>query len=130
MIITESQAKTINSLIKANCANYQNNECILLGSKCPQLHCLTSVLCKYCINCIIPLAPDLDAELKNQTRKNLCKDCNKPIEAKKQYCINCRLKRQKEKHKKYNKKRKQDNDFLQFESVALQEVENQKMTSE
>ncbi len=59
MKTTFEQSQKIKALIKDNCCNYFQGDCILLDAACPQMSCLTSVLCKYCIDSVIPLDIEL-----------------------------------------------------------------------
>jgi len=57
------QANKIKELIKKQCANYIDGQCILLDTNCPQMGCMYSVLCKYFINSVLPLDKKLYKEL-------------------------------------------------------------------
>ena len=102
------QANKIKELIKKECANYINGECILLDTNCPQMGCIYSVLCKYFINSVLPLDKDLykellpDAEETSGLYNKVCKYCNKQFTSDKkneQYCPKCKDKVKKEKTK-------------------------------
>lgn len=57
------QANKIKEMIKKECANYIDGQCILLDTVCPQMGCMYSVLCKYFINSVLPLDKALHKEL-------------------------------------------------------------------
>ncbi|SKA94436.1 Cysteine-rich VLP [Caloramator quimbayensis] len=100
------QANKIKELIKKECANYDNGQCILLEIDCPQMNCMYSVLCKYFINSILPLDKELykqllpDAEETKELYNKVCQSCNKQFTTDKkngQYCPKCKDKIKKEK---------------------------------
>jgi len=102
------QANKIKELIKKQCANYIDGQCILLDTNCPQMGCMYSVLCKYFINSVLPLDKELykellpDAEETSGLYNKQCKICNKQFTSDKkneQYCDKCKDKVKKEKTK-------------------------------
>jgi len=102
------QANKIKELIKKQCANYIDGQCILLDTNCPQMGCMYSVLCKYFINSVLPLDKKLykellpDAEETSGLYNKVCEYCNKHFTTDKkneQYCPKCKDKVKKEKTK-------------------------------
>jgi len=102
------QANKIKELIKKECVNYMDGNCILLDTTCPQMGCIYSVLCKYFINSVLPLDKELykellpDAEETSGLYNKVCKYCNKQFTSDKkqeQYCPKCKDKVKKEKTK-------------------------------
>lgn len=108
------QANKVKELIKKECANYIDGNCILLDTTCPQMNCIYSVLCKYFINSILPLDKDLYKELLEGAGEEtsglynkVCKLCNKKFTSDKkqeQYCDKCKKKARAERNKRYYKK--------------------------
>jgi len=99
------QASKVKELIKKECANYMNGNCILLDTNCPQMGCMYSVLCKYFINSVLPLDKELYKELLEGAGEETglytkqCKLCNKQFTTDKKnvlYCDKCKDKRRKE----------------------------------
>ena len=102
------QANKVKKLIKKECANYIDGDCILLDTTCPQMGCMYSVLCKYFINSVLPLDKELykellpDAEETSGLYNKQCKICNKHFTSDKKnerYCDKCKDKVKKEKTK-------------------------------
>lgn len=100
------QANKVKELIKKECTNYIDGQCILLDTNCSQMRCMYSVLCKYFINSVLPLDKKLykellpDAEETSGLYNKVCKYCNKQFTSDKkneQYCDKCKDKVKKEK---------------------------------
>ena len=107
------QANKVKELIKKQCANYIDGQCILLDTNCPQMGCMYSVLCKYFINSVLPLDKALhkallpDAEETSGLYNKVCKYCNKQFTSDKkneQYCNKCKKKARAERNKRYYEK--------------------------
>jgi hypothetical protein len=107
------QANKIKEMIKKECANYIDGQCILLDTTCPQMNCVYSVLCKYFINSVLPLDKKLYKELLENAGQEtglydkVCKMCNKHFTSDKkseQYCDKCKKNARAERNKRYYEK--------------------------
>ena len=67
-IYTEKQSKIVNTLVKNECCNYDEGNCLLLDDGethcCPQL-ITYSLLCQYFRRAVLPLRSDLEDEILN-----------------------------------------------------------------
>jgi hypothetical protein len=97
------QTRKVHTLVKNECCNFDKGKCKYLCDddlKCPQL--LTStVVCAWCREAIIPLAPDLEREIFHTKEKGntkpkktmkICDVCGrrfKPKTARTKYCPKC-----------------------------------------
>ena len=109
--------KSINLLIKQECANLVNNECIgvLLNGKLFNDTYICHLIkdkkpCEYFKKCVLPLEPSLTEkynEIDNTTsiiESRTCK-CGDTIVKFKRYCDKCKRLQTKSYHKKYNRAR-------------------------
>lgn len=99
--LTEKQRISVNTLVKNECCNYDEGNCLLLDDGethcCPQL-ITYSLLCQYFRRAVLPLRPDLENEILSQKPKNVCRNCNKPFEKihhNQLYCTQCAESRKK-----------------------------------
>ena len=101
----DNQLKKVKALIRKECANYINGDCLLLEwnfepCRCPQM-ISKSLVCKWFRNAVLPLNTKLLAELSpDAAHKKSCAVCgNKFISGsnRARYCSECavRIKRQK-----------------------------------
>ena len=81
--LTPKQRVSVNALVKNECCNYDEGNCLLLDDGethcCPQL-ITYSLLCQYFRRAVLPLRPDLENEILSQKPKNVCRNCNKQFE--------------------------------------------------
>ena len=92
--LSPGQRRTVYSLVKNECCNYIDGNCLLLDDGeehcCPQLISY-SLLCQYFRKAVLPLNAKLDAKLFPE-KYTLCLDCKQPyIKAyhNQLYCRNC-----------------------------------------
>lgn len=97
-LLSPKQVKRVNRLVRKECCNYDNGNCILLDDgeacPCPQLisYCL---LCKWFSDAVLPLDRELFAELYAPEEKRRCIVCGAPFASKSnnvKYCPDCRKK--------------------------------------
>lgn len=102
--MTAEQVRKVNALIRSECCNFEKGKCELLMddciSKCPQISA-PSVLCAWCREAIIPLAPDLEREIFHEKEKEstkpkkimkICDVCGrrfKPKTVRTKHCPEC-----------------------------------------
>lgn len=102
----------VNSLIRRECCNCVNKNCIALGDydshTCPQLISL-SVCCKWFRWAVLPMDEALEAEIyKNMDRKRcaICGAVFLPGSNRTRYCRSCAAKVHREQKKKSARKRR------------------------
>lgn len=88
----------IRSLLKNECCNYDNGNCIVKDLPCPQLTA-ESVVCKWLADAVLPLNPELGGlcEVRHVEKKpvRLCVICGKTVvTGRAQYCPKCSQKQQ------------------------------------
>lgn len=95
--LTSSQSRRINALIRKECCNYENGNCLLLDEGhpciCPQCITPSHIICNWFKTAVLPLNQDLSLELYNRKYKKKCEVCNKPFFSKAynvKYCQDCR----------------------------------------
>lgn len=105
--MTTEQVRKVNALIRSECCNYDSGKCKLLMddciSRCPQISA-PSVLCAWCREAVIPIAPDLEREIFHMketvktTPKQTMKACDvcgkrfKPKTTRAKHCPDCAVK--------------------------------------
>lgn len=77
--MTKQQFKKIKALVKNECANYVNEECILYGWTCPQMHINT--LCNYFKKSVFLLDNQLMIQLLGNGYNKTCKRCGQGFNA-------------------------------------------------
>lgn len=94
MRLTPALRARCNSLIKKQCANCDNGNCLLLDDgdehTCPQTISY-SLLCRYFRNAVLPADKKLYADIFN-VRTCVCKECSKefvPASNRQKYCKPC-----------------------------------------
>lgn len=73
--LTNKQMKIIRKLVKEECANYIQGECIILNGKCPQLSDKCN-LCSYFKKSVLPLDEYLYSEVTREGFNKRCENCN------------------------------------------------------
>ena len=73
--LTNKQMKIIRKLVKEECANYIQAECIMLNGKCPQLSDKCN-LCSYFKKSVLPLDEYLYSEVTREGFNKRCENCN------------------------------------------------------
>ncbi len=96
--LSPKQVKRVNRLVKKECCNFDNGNCILLDDgepcHCPQL-ISCSLLCRWFSGAVLPLDRELFAELYAPEEKRRCTVCGAPFASKSnnaKYCPDCRKK--------------------------------------
>lgn len=97
--------KKVKGLIKNECCNYTDGECLLLEESCPQ-YCLEILCCKWFCCAVLPLKPQLEVELVGKKELKCCAICKRqfiPGSNRQKYCEMCAVKvhrLQKREHKR------------------------------
>ena len=92
--MTPAQRKQAASLIRRECCNCEDGNCLALddGEPCACVHSISySLLCKYFRKAVLPAEPLLEADILG-TRFEKCVSCGAPIIKKgnrKKYCEKC-----------------------------------------
>ena len=96
--LSSKQVKRVNRLVKKECCNFDNGNCILLDDgeacHCPQL-ISCSLICRWFSDAVLPLDGELFAELYAPEEKRRCTVCGMPFASKSnnaKYCPDCRKK--------------------------------------
>lgn len=96
--LSPKQVKRVNRLVRKECCNFDNGNCILLDDgdpcSCPQL-ISCSLLCRWFSDAVLPLDRELFAELYAPEEKRRCTVCGAPFASKSnhaKYCPDCRKK--------------------------------------
>lgn len=91
-MFTSKQGREVNRLIKSDCANYFNGDCIQLDCNCPQM-ISGDVCCRYFESSVLPLDVTLEHELLGNRNWIHCKRCKGKFASKKAnelYCARCK----------------------------------------
>ena len=112
--LTPQQSRQANALIRKECCNYFDGNCILLDDGdscvCPQTISY-SLLCKWFKAAVLPLDETLLAELDAPEDMRICTICNQPFFStanKAKYCQKCKgyaHRRQKAEHARKTRQR-------------------------
>lgn len=109
--MTPKQRQRTNALIKRLCANYNEENCLLLddGDTCVCVQSISySLLCKYFCNAVLPADPTLEADIL-KTHPDRCISCGSPIikrNNRKKYCKRCAEIAYKNQQAKYARKKR------------------------
>ena len=109
--MTPEQARRSRALIKNQCCNYDNGNCILLddGEPCVCVQSISySLLCKYFRSAVLPAEPMLEANILG-TRLERCVSCGAPILKKgnrKKYCDRCAVRAYKKQQAEYARRKR------------------------
>lgn len=90
--MTPNQLHKVKALIKNQCCNYCDGDCLLLDCPCPQL-ITYSLICKWCKNAVLPNDKELYIRLMKPTVTKKCIVCGEqyiPTGRNSKYCNNCR----------------------------------------
>ena len=94
--LSPRQSRKVNTLVKTECCNCDNGNCILLDDGdtcvCPQLISY-SLLCKWFRIAVLPLDKELQAELFKTEDMRKCTECGASFASKSnkaKYCPKCR----------------------------------------
>ena len=96
--LSPKQVKRVHRLVRKECCNFDNGNCILLddGEPCPCPQLIScSLLCRWFSDAVLPLDRGLFAELYAPEEKRRCTVCGSPFASKSnhaKYCPDCRKK--------------------------------------
>ena len=86
-----NQSREVNKLIRKECCNCVDGNCILLDDACVQLNSRKYIYCNYFMRAVLPLDESLLAELCSDNKKR-CEVCGRyftPRNNRQKYCDNC-----------------------------------------
>ena len=86
-----NQARKVHKLIRKECCNCVENNCVLMDDVCVQLISQHHIYCNYFLRAVLPLDKNLSAELLSENTKR-CEVCGKyftPRNNSHKYCDNC-----------------------------------------
>lgn len=97
--LTSKQCRRVNSLIRKECCNYDNGNCILLDDGevgvCPQIITYSHIVCKWFRLAVLPIDKELYIELTKPKNTANCIICGKEFvkhSNRAKYCTDCRKK--------------------------------------
>jgi hypothetical protein len=102
------QSREINKLIRRECCNCAEGNCILLDDACVQLNSSKYIYCNHFLRAVLPLDKSLYAELCSDNKKR-CEVCEKyfiPRNNRQKYCDNCSPSRRNDYMKNYMRKKR------------------------
>ena len=98
IILTPKQSRRVNKLIRKECCNFDNGNCILLDNGdlcvCPQIITYSHIICKWFKIAVLPIDKELHAELSKLKNLKKCAFCGKTFSSnanKTKYCDNCKI---------------------------------------
>ena len=97
------QARKVHKLIRKECCNCVNGNCVLLDDTCMQLNSIYNIYCNYFLRAVLPLDKNLHAELCSKDAKR-CEVCGKyftPRSNRQKYCECCSEKQRSEYMRNY-----------------------------
>lgn len=97
------QSRRVNKLIRKECCNCVDDNCVLLDCECVQLISQHHIYCKYILCAVLPLDENLSAELcsKNAKRCEVCEKYFTPKSNRQKYCASCSEKKRSEYMRNY-----------------------------
>lgn len=108
--IRNRQRRRVSTLIKAECCNYQQGNCLLLDDEeptpCPQL-VSGSLSCRWFRDAVLPSDEELYAEIMGQSALKQCSVCGQPFRAisnRAKYCERCRKNERKKQYRESKQK--------------------------
>ena len=102
--------KTITKLIRDQCANYYDGNCLVGDCNCVQLNSRVTfeerniLLCRYFSNIVLPIDKEMYAEVVGTVKSKKCAGCGKHIVVtsnKSKYCTTCAKKSKKKQQAAY-----------------------------
>lgn len=94
--LSQKQSRRVNALIRRECCNYDNGNCLLLndGETCVCPQTITySLLCTWFRSSVLPLDKELLTELSSCSSRRRCAECGKVFLSASnniKYCAVCR----------------------------------------
>lgn len=107
--LTPKQSRSVNALVRRECCNYDNGDCILLDCVCPQTITYSHIICKWFKTAVLPLDKALYIELMKPKNTRVCAACGKGFikkANKEKYCGQCRLMVRRRKKAEYERNRR------------------------
>ena len=107
--LTPKQSRSVNALLRRECCNYDNGDCILLDCVCPQTITYSHIICKWFKNAVLPPDKELYIELMKPKNIRVCAACGKGFikkANKEKYCGQCRLMVRRRKKAEYERNRR------------------------
>ena len=98
--------KKIGRLIKNECCNYVNGECLVLEECCPQC-CMEILCCKWFCSAVLPLKPQLEILILGKRELKHCVICKGkfvPGSNRQKYCEVCAVKIHRLQKREYKRK--------------------------
>ena len=77
--LTPKQSRSVNALVRRECCNYDNGDCILLDCTCPQTITYSHIICKWFKTAVLPLDKELYIQLAKPPHTKICAVCGKPF---------------------------------------------------
>lgn len=112
--INDKRRRQINRLVKAECCNYQQGNCLLLDDgepvSCPQL-ISGSLSFRWFRDAVLPIDKELHAEIMGQTALKKCSVCGQPFRAESnraKYCERCRKSERRKQYRESKQKTRTD----------------------
>lgn len=105
--LTPKQSRSVNALVRRECCNYDNGNCVLLDCVCPQIITYSHIICKWFKTAVLPLDKELYIQLANPPNTKICAVCGKPFifkGNKAKYCNRCKVYVRRRKQVQYQQK--------------------------
>ena len=105
--LTQKQSRSVHALVRRECCNYDNGNCVLLDCVCPQTITYSHIICKWFKTAVLPLDKDLYIQLANPPNTKICAVCGKPFifkGNKAKYCNRCKVYVRRRKQVQYQQK--------------------------
>ena len=99
IFMSAKQRRNACSLIKNECPNYMQGQCLPLDTACPQCHSY-SLICKWFRDAVLPQNEALHAEIMGGEGVKKCVVCHRPFRAvsnRAKYCSECATRERKKK---------------------------------
>lgn len=107
--LTPKQSRSVNALVRRECCNYDNGDCILLDCVCPQTITYSHIICKWFKTAVLPLDKELYIRLMKPKNLAKCAACGKDFikkANKEKYCGQCRIAVRRRKKAEYERNRR------------------------
>lgn len=109
--LTPKQSRRINALIRRECCNYDNGNCILLDDGepcvCPQIITYSHIICNWFKLAVLPLDKELYIQIAKPKNAMNCTVCGKAFISKgnrTKYCPDCKIYVRRRKQVQYQQK--------------------------
>ena len=91
--LNPKQSRRVKALVRRECCNYDNGNCILLDSVCAQTITYSHIICKWFKKAVLPIDKELYIQLMKPKNASKCVICGKDFTKRSnraKYCDNCR----------------------------------------